>query len=48
MNNLIHLLKELEVPAITEGIFITPFDSDSDQSAHYQMELDFNNHSKKQ
>lgn len=48
MSNLIHLLKELEVPGATEDIIIIPFNQSSDQLNGYQMELDFENHSKEQ
>lgn len=47
MNNLLHLLKELQVPAMEEIIFIKPFDEQVGRGG-YQTELDLENHSEEQ
>lgn len=40
MNNLLHLLKELKVPAMEEFIFVKPFDETA-STGTYQTEIDF-------
>lgn len=40
MIDLLHLLKDLEVPAIESSIFIIRFDENSDCISNYQTELE--------
>lgn len=46
MIDLLHLLKELEVPAIESKVFVTSLDVNSNCLSSYQLELELETNSK--